>query len=183
MEYLPHGSLHSGRIGSSFAALKVVEQSLQGLKYIHSKGFIHRDIKPENIILMSTVPVHIKIIDFGLATMHNEIGICGTLAYCAPDMWRNYIHTQAVDIWSLGMIVLDIDGNQIKPLADKYLVSTESANFEMYFDAIRQMLPTSRNTYSKLLRRMLDENPNGRYTAKECLKTIDDLKVESGREH
>ncbi|OMH81266.1 Mitogen-activated protein kinase 2 [Zancudomyces culisetae] len=49
--------------------LDIGRQMFNGLKHIHSKGYIHRDIKPENILLKlvdSRNPI-VKIADFGLA--------------------------------------------------------------------------------------------------------------------
>ena len=41
------------------------KQMLQGVYYIHKKGFAHRDLKPENILLTSDFDV--KLVDFGFA--------------------------------------------------------------------------------------------------------------------
>ena len=181
MEYLPYGSLHSSLIGSSFSALDVVEQCLKGLQYIHSKGVTHRDIKPGNIILQSIMPMHAKIIDFGLATTHPQAGLCGSLPYCAPEMWEGQEHSTAVDIWSFGMVILEIDGTRLKQLADKYISSAECALYREYFDTIRQLLPTGRTRFAYLLSRMLDENSGSRSTAERCLEMMVDVKLEYGR--
>lgn len=42
---------------------------MEGLAHIHQQGMIHRDLKPVNIFLDSQD--HVKIGDFGLATMSN----------------------------------------------------------------------------------------------------------------
>jgi len=54
----PNAKLSQKRIQS------IVHQVIQGLSYMHSKGFVHRDIKPENLLLRGDV---CKIADFGLA--------------------------------------------------------------------------------------------------------------------
>jgi protein kinase len=40
----------------------LTKQVIQGLAYLHARGFIHRDIKPENLLLRGDT---IKIADFG----------------------------------------------------------------------------------------------------------------------
>jgi serine/threonine protein kinase len=34
---------------------KYIGETVEGVRYIHSKGFIHRDIKPENLLLQFVV--------------------------------------------------------------------------------------------------------------------------------
>lgn len=47
-------------------------QLLMGVHHCHSKGVAHRDIKLENVLLAPNG--HLKIIDFGLAALHDVIG-------------------------------------------------------------------------------------------------------------
>lgn len=47
-------------------------QLVSGVEYLHSKGIVHRDIKPENLLLNDLD--HIKIADFGLATLFQYRG-------------------------------------------------------------------------------------------------------------
>ena len=177
MEYLPCGSLYSGLPRTATLALEVIEQCLEGLKYLHSKGVIHRDIKPENVVLQSKVPAHVKIIDFGLATTGRATGVIGTIPYCAPEMWRGYSHSTTLDIWSLGIMVLQMGGVDVMQLASKFLISTDY-NYEKYFRAIADVLPRTKRPLSDLVYRMLDEDPRTRYTAEKCLELISGLKLD-----
>ena len=45
---------------------KILLEVANGLKEIHSLGYIHRDLKPENIVL-NLRPLQVKIIDFNRA--------------------------------------------------------------------------------------------------------------------
>ena len=48
MEYLPNGDLHQC-LGSPLPeseAKQVISQVLEGLQFMHGKGFAHRDLKP-----------------------------------------------------------------------------------------------------------------------------------------
>ena len=83
---------------------------MNGLNYMHTRGFAHRDIKPENIIL--TKDYILKIADFGFSCLlkgKNNSGILhtklGTPGYMAPEIRdRKYNGTQ-IDIFAAGVIL------------------------------------------------------------------------------
>ena len=65
------------------------EQAVRGVSFLHAHGIVHRDLKPGNILLLNEGR-HVKIGDFGLATLVNEeseVGQrqkVGTPLYMAP---------------------------------------------------------------------------------------------------
>eukprot|EP01083_Nonionella_stella_P159812 521805_1 len=79
--------------------------------YIHSCGVTHRDLKPENILLTSKEKnASIMVSDFGLSKIAEESDkpmdtICGTWAYCAPEVIKREPYTPVVDNWSLGILM------------------------------------------------------------------------------
>ncbi|PWA61740.1 Bulb-type lectin domain-containing protein [Artemisia annua] len=87
----------------------------KGLAYLHeecSTQIIHCDIKPQNILLDEYY--NAKISDFGLAKhlMMNQsrtnTGIRGTKGYVAPEWFRNTLITVKVDVYSFGVLLLEI---------------------------------------------------------------------------
>jgi serine/threonine protein kinase len=87
----------------------------RGLSYLHEgcrECIIHCDIKPENILLdTSFVP---KISDFGMATIVGRnfsrvlTTFRGTVGYLAPEWISGEAITQKVDVYSFGMVLLEI---------------------------------------------------------------------------
>ncbi|KAK7496091.1 hypothetical protein BaRGS_00012792 [Batillaria attramentaria] len=90
-------------------AARAVSDILHGVLYLHQNGVVHRDLKPENLLYESmTDGCKLKIADFGLSRIiEPEIQmstVCGTPGYCAPEVLRGEPYTQAVDLWSVGVI-------------------------------------------------------------------------------
>ena len=84
-------------------------QMLQALAYIHTCGYAHRDIKPTNILIESRTPrFRAKLADFGLAKDRSALASCvGSYCYTAPEIWTRTAYTEAVDIWSLGVVIFE----------------------------------------------------------------------------
>lgn len=49
------------------SARRFLNQLMNGVDYLHSRGVAHRDLKPENLLLDEND--NLKISDFGMATM------------------------------------------------------------------------------------------------------------------
>ncbi|KAI0858094.1 hypothetical protein F4860DRAFT_323566 [Xylaria cubensis] len=121
-EFCEEGNLHEfltevgakGRL-DDFRIWKIMFELSQGLRHIHSAGFVHRDLKPANVLV--GFDGTLKIGDFGLATSLREAsngGFCfdldGDREYLAPEALRSEIDTP-VDIFSLGLMMLEIAAN------------------------------------------------------------------------
>ena len=118
MEYLPLGNLTCQDSITEEETLKVLYQGLQAVEYLHSHSppLAHRDITPGNILVQSRIPFIIKLGDFGLAKNDSILKtVCGTYAYAAPEIWEDRHYTAMVDIWSLGVVVLQYGYGLPKP--------------------------------------------------------------------
>ncbi|CAG2168104.1 unnamed protein product [Oppiella nova] len=111
-----------------FISCEIFREILECVQYLHELDpqIIHRDLKPANILitLKSSDGRHIKLGDFGLATIHdksvhkftkNKLTSCvGTPGYIAPEILAGKVYDHKCDIYSLAG-----DGtgaaNQLKP--------------------------------------------------------------------
>jgi len=103
-----------GRL-DDFRIWKILLELSQGVKSIHDAGFIHLDLKPANVFI--DWEGVLKIGDFGLAsTWPAPAGLDGEgdREYIGPEVLSGRFDKPA-DIFSLGMIMLEIAGNIILP--------------------------------------------------------------------
>ncbi|MEU9979425.1 serine/threonine-protein kinase [Streptomyces sp. NPDC051014] len=72
---------------------------------------VHRDLKPENVLLLDG---RWCLADFGIAryaeatTAQLTYKLAGTLAYMAPERWKNQRATSASDIYALGVLAYEL---------------------------------------------------------------------------
>ena len=80
----------------------------EGLEAAHNAGIMHQDIKPSNVLLgWSGRPM---LLDFNLSAEvgRADRGFCGTLAYMAPELFKNEQPTPAADLFSAGVIAAEV---------------------------------------------------------------------------
>ncbi|KAL2332074.1 hypothetical protein Fmac_019655 [Flemingia macrophylla] len=123
-EYMPLGSLekHLQDLPPGSKPLdwntrmKIAAGAARGLEYLHDKmkpPVIYRDLKCSNILLGERY--HPKLSDFGLAKVgpsgdktHVSTRVMGTYGYCAPDYAMTGQLTFKSDIYSFGVVLLEL---------------------------------------------------------------------------
>ncbi|KAI9100226.1 hypothetical protein K1719_024444 [Acacia pycnantha] len=120
-EYMKNTSLDKFLFGKMKGSLgwrqryDIILGTARGLSYLHEEfhiRIIHRDIKSNNILLDDDLQP--KIADFGLARLlpqdksHFSTRFAGTLGYAAPEYAINGQLSEKVDIYSYGVVVLEI---------------------------------------------------------------------------
>mmetsp|Transcript_21652 Transcript_21652/g.58268 ORF Transcript_21652/g.58268 Transcript_21652/m.58268 type:complete len:342 (-) Transcript_21652:222-1247(-) len=105
---------------------EIVSQSLEGLAYLHQEQKqVHRDLKPANVML--TKKGEVKLGDFGISKqLENTLALavtqCGTTAYMSPERIKGANYGYDADIWSLGLIILEMcSGEYPYPQAKNFM--------------------------------------------------------------
>jgi len=175
MEFMSGGSLtdilelHKYLDITEDCIAKIMLESLKALEYIHSLHRIHRDIKSDNILL--DITGEIKLADFGYTVQLTESKnkrntTIGTPYWEAPEVITGDPYDSKVDIWSLGVMALElaegeppymdlppmvalrlivVDG--IPPLPDKF-----SKNLRDFVGCCLEIKSSERATSQELLR-------------------------------
>lgn len=125
-EFMKNGSLdnflfateeHSEKMLSWEYRFNVALGTARGITYLHEECrdcIVHCDIKPENILLDENY--NAKVSDFGLAKLVNPkdhryrtlTSVRGTRGYLAPEWLANLPITSKSDVYSYGMVLLEI---------------------------------------------------------------------------
>jgi len=113
----------------------MVQQIVEGLHFIHSRGLVHRDMKPANVLINVDKKGrhHAKIADLGLAKFrrnrplrsreasvfstydksqpadkHNMTKQVGTMLYGAPEQMTSRNYNNKVDMYAFGIILFEM---------------------------------------------------------------------------
>ncbi|XP_028767308.1 G-type lectin S-receptor-like serine/threonine-protein kinase SD2-5 [Neltuma alba] len=126
-EYMARGSLNKWIFRSHENAFllnwntrfNIALGTARGLAYLHEEcelKIIHCDIKPENVLLDENFTA--KVSDFGLSKLmsreqsHVFTTLRGTRGYLAPEWITNYAISEKSDVYSYGMVLLEIIGGR-----------------------------------------------------------------------
>lgn len=176
MEYCVGGDLYesirSGLVPRKTKQVKhIIDQILDAIEFVHSKGIYHRDLKPENI-LISGIDWTIKVTDWGLATTEKTSidRNVGSERYMAPELFQSNLDIEErkepyvcakVDIWALGIVFLNIVFHK-----NPFTVANQSDKAFCFFAANREALfdvfSTMTYDFFQVLRHCLTIDPTNR---------------------
>ncbi|CAF2225045.1 unnamed protein product [Brassica rapa] len=123
-EFMRNGSLDSflfttdsGKLLTWAYRFNIALGTAKGITYLHEECrdcIVHCDIKPENILVDDNYTA--KVSDFGLAKLlnpkdnrhKNMSSVRGTRGYLAPEWLANLPITSKSDVYSYGMVLLEI---------------------------------------------------------------------------
>ncbi|MED6180062.1 putative serine/threonine-protein kinase pbl5, variant 2 [Stylosanthes scabra] len=203
-EYMPLGSLENhlhdlppGKRPLSWnTRMKIAAGAAKGLEYLHDKmkpPVIYRDLKCSNILLDEKY--HAKLSDFGLAKVvpsgdksHVSTRVMGTYGYCAPDYAMTGQLTFKSDIYSFGVVLLElITGRKVidhrRPEKEENLVAwarplfKDRKRFSEMVDPLLEGKYPVRGLYQALAiaAMCLQEQPNMRPATADVVTALDFL--------
>uniref|UniRef100_A0A3P9BXV0 Protein kinase domain-containing protein n=1 Tax=Maylandia zebra TaxID=106582 RepID=A0A3P9BXV0_9CICH len=161
----------------------ILHQLTNALFHLGSVGIVHADLKPVNIMVVnrSESQVRVKLIDFGIACNTSAVipGDCvGTIGYCAPEIMLGTPYDEAIDMWSLGLVAVELaTGVPLYPGEDdydvlKFIIETQG---QLPDHLLESGLYTDRpengqTLFVRLIKEMLALDANQRITPSEVLK-------------
>ncbi|VDK31549.1 unnamed protein product [Gongylonema pulchrum] len=153
--------------------MRMFEQMLSAVSYLHDNSVLHRDLKTANVFL--TKDNNVKVGDFGISRMmstetqaQGAQTIVGTPYYISPEMCEGKPYNEKSDVWALGCILYEMaclqrafEGTNLPAVVNKIV--------KAQYDQVRG--PYS-NELKLLVRDLLKLEPEQRPTARDALETV-----------
>lgn len=142
---------------------------LKALSFMHSRHRIHRDLKSDNI--MMDFRGNVKLADMGFAVQLTEerqarMTLAGTPCWIAPEMVLRNPYDTRLDIWSLGVVLIELFEGEPPNLRLKQPAIFEKIMNGGVCPAHPENIP---DAYKSVLDSCLSQDPGGRKSADELL--------------
>ncbi len=147
-------------------AIHILRGILRGLESLHQSGFMHCDVKPSNVMLDRNG--FIKVIDYGRAVMVDEkvSFLVGTPSYMAPEVHRRQTSRRTSDIYSVGLIAIELLSGQ-RPVPRELRSEKELYAYKLtLLDRLPALVPEYVRENEELMRMLcmfLHPDPDKRY--------------------
>jgi len=140
----------------------------EGVEYCHGQHIVHRDLKHDNCLLGEDFVL--KITDFGFATHYTDELMktaIGTAQYAAPEVLRGKKYTDAVDVFSMGvMLFIALAGSQPWKKAspkDRWYKMVHAGDWKKFFQ-YHERSHKFTNDQKVLIKGILEPKPADRWT-------------------
>jgi len=155
-------NLISRGVYSEKDAAKIIKQVLKAVQYLHGEHIAHRDLKLENILVEKDNSGNMKIFiaDFGLSRIMDPdefAGMttqCGSLEYCAPEVFMSQAYGEQVDLWSVGVITYTLLTGCFPffaPNKNTYVLFERITNVQYSWDNFSYVSESAKDFVAKLL--------------------------------
>jgi tRNA A-37 threonylcarbamoyl transferase component Bud32 len=173
-EYMEHGSLAENLSSNALdwkKRFQIAVGTAKGLAYLHEEcleWILHCDIKPQNILLDDDYQP--RVADFGLSKLLSRSKIDhlsfsrmrGTRGYMAPEWVYNLPITSKVDVYSYGIVLLEIITG-MGPNGMHTFNSGETREHKRLITLVREYINTGIATSKSWIEDIIDPMMAGKY--------------------